>query len=250
MSLHLSLNQFKAKLGNYLPTKATNHRIIVPDDDYFPRLRELCTKHNILLIADEIQTGIARTGKMLCVEHWNVRPDVVLLGKAISGGVYPVSAVLADKHIMLCFEPGTHGSTYGGNPLACATAIAALEVVKEENLVERAAELGEHFRAALRAINSPLVSVVRGKGLLNAIVIDDTKTNGRTAWQLCLLMKTKGILAKPTHQNIIRLAPPLIISREDLDKGVRVIKECLDEFLTAEIPEEEAEQGYHPTLDE
>jgi ornithine--oxo-acid transaminase len=222
----------------------------VPDDEYFPKIRELCTKHNVLLIADEIQTGIARTGKMLCVEHWNVRPDIVLLGKAISGGVYPVSAVLADKEIMLCFEPGTHGSTYGGNPLACATAIAALEVVKDENLVERAGELGEYFRSALKAINSPLISVIRGKGLLNAIVIDEEKTNGRTAWQLCLLMKARGVLAKPTHENIIRLAPPLVISKEDLEKGVNVIKQCLEEFLTAEIPEEDGEKSYHPTLDE
>ena len=187
---------------------------------------------------------------MLCVEHWNVRPDVVLLGKAISGGVYPVSAVLADKDIMLYFEPGTHGSTYGGNPLACATAIAALQVVKDENLVQRAAELGEHFRSALKAISSPLVSVVRGKGLLNAIVIDEEKADGRTAWQLCLLMKSRGVLAKPTHENIIRLAPPLVISKEELDKGVSIIKQCLDEFLTADIPEEDGEKSYHPTMDE
>jgi len=226
------------------------YRIIVPDDDYFPKLRELCTKHNILLIADEIQTGIARTGKMLCVEHWNVRPDVILLGKALSGGVYPVSAVLANKDIMSCFEPGTHGSTYGGNPLASATAIAALQVIKDENLVQRAADLGEYFRSALRAIQSPLVSIVRGKGLLNAIVIDQTKTNGRTAWQLCLLMKSRGLLAKPTHENIIRLAPPLVISKEDLEKGVGIIKTCLQDFLKAEIPAEREEQEYHPTLDE
>ena len=184
------------------------------------------------------------------MEHWNVRPDVILLGKAISGGVYPVSAVLADKEIMLCFEPGTHGSTYGGNPLACAVAIAALKVVKDENLIQRAAELGDYFRTALTAINSPLVSVVRGKGLLNAIVIDETKTNGRTAWQLCLLLKQRGLLAKPTHENIIRLAPPLVISRLDLERGVNIIKLCLEEFLTAKIPEEMGEQGYHPTMDE
>jgi len=211
----------------------------------------LCTKHNVLLVADEIQTGIARTGKMLCVEHYNIRPDVILLGKALSGGVYPVSAVLANKDIMLCFEPGTHGSTYGGNPLACAVAIAALKVIKEENLVERAAELGEYFRSALKAINSPLVETVRGKGLLNAIVIDETKTNGRTAWQLCLLMKSRGLVAKPTHENIIRLAPPLVISKEDLERGVWIIKTCLEEFLTAEIPYESPEELlYHPTLDE
>jgi ornithine--oxo-acid transaminase len=188
---------------------------------------------------------------MLCVEHYNIRPDVILLGKALSGGVYPVSAVLADKDIMLCFEPGTHGSTYGGNPLACAAAIAALNVVKEENLVERAAELGDYFRSALRAIHSPLVETIRGKGLLNAMVIDETKTNGRTAWQLCLLMKKRGLLAKPTHENIIRLAPPLVISKEDLERGVGIIKACLEEFLTVEIPDESPEEmGYHPTMDE
>jgi ornithine--oxo-acid transaminase len=227
-----------------------NHSIVVPDDDYLPKVRELCTKHNVLLIADEIQTGIARTGKMLCVEHWNVKPDVVLLGKAISGGVYPVSAVLANKDIMLCFEPGTHGSTYGGNPLACAVAIAALKVVKEENLVQRAAELGDYFVSSLKALKSPLLPIVRGKGLFVAIVIDESKTNGRTAWQLCLLLKKRGLLAKPTHENIIRLAPPLVISKGDLERGVNIIKTCLEEFLTADIPEEKAEQGYHPTMDE
>lgn len=203
-----------------------------------------------MLIADEIQTGIARTGKLLCVEHWNVKPDVILLGKAISGGVYPVSAVLANKDIMLCFEPGTHGSTYGGNPLACAVAIAALKVVKEENLVQRAAELGDYFISSLKAIDSPIVSLVRGKGLFVALVIDETKTNGRTAWQLCLLLKSRGLLAKPTHKNIIRLAPPLVISKEDLEKGINIIKDCLEEFLTAEIPEDKEEQDFHPTLDE
>lgn len=203
-----------------------------------------------MLIADEIQTGIARTGKLLCVEHWNVKPDVILLGKAISGGVYPVSAVLANKDIMLCFEPGTHGSTYGGNPLACAVAIAALKVVKEENLVQRAAELGDYFISSLKAIDSPIVSLVRGKGLFVALVIDETKTSGRTAWQLCLLLKSRGLLAKPTHKNIIRLAPPLVISKEDLEKGINIIKDCLEEFLTAEIPEDKEEQDFHPTLDE
>lgn len=187
---------------------------------------------------------------MLCMEHWNVKPDVILLGKAISGGVYPVSAVLANKDIMLCFEPGTHGSTYGGNPLACAVAMAALQVVKDENLIERAAELGEYFRSALMAIKSPLISIVRGKGLLNAIVIDESKTNGRTAWQFCLLLKERGLLAKPTHENIIRLAPALVISKDELERGVNIIKTCLKEFLTAEIPAEMEEMGYHPTLDE
>jgi len=244
------IEPIQGEAGYVLQSTFLINRIVVPDDDYFPRIRELCNKYNVLLIADEIQTGIARTGKMLCVEHWNVRPDVVLLGKAISGGVYPVSAVLADKDIMLCFQPGTHGSTYGGNPLACAVAIAALKVVKDENLVQRAAELGEYFITSLKEIESPLVSIVRGKGLFVAIVIDETKTNGRTAWELCLLMKERGLLAKPTHENIIRLAPALVISKEDLTRGVDIIKKSLEEFLTADIPGEIEEKGYHPTLDE
>ncbi|CAG8677027.1 10879_t:CDS:2 [Funneliformis mosseae] len=204
--------------------------IFVPDDGYLKKVHELCKKHNVLLIADEVQTGLARTGKMLCQEHDGVRADIVLLGKALSGGVYPVSAVLADKHIMLCIKPGEHGSTYGGNPLGCAVAIAALEVIKEENLVERAAVLGEKFRTALRNINSPLIQLVRGRGLLNAIVIDETKSN-RSAWQLCLLLKSRGLLAKPTHVNIIRLAPTLNISEEELMRGVQIIEQSLKDIV-------------------
>ncbi len=213
--------------------------IMVPDDDYFPKVAELCKKYNVLLIADEIQTGIARTGKMLCTEHYGIKPDVILLGKAISGGVTPVSAVLSSREIMLCFSPGTHGSTYGGNPLSCRVAIAALEVVKEENLVERAAELGELFRTTLRnklGVNGKkIVSIIRGKGLLNAIVIDESHTNGRSAWDLCILLKNKGLLAKPTHQNIIRLAPPLVIERDDLLRGVDLIVESIEELPNAPI---------------
>ena len=170
--------------------------IVVPADDYLTKVHALCKKHNILFIADEIQTGIARTGKLLCVEHSNVKPDVVLLGKAISGGVTPVSAVLSSREIMLCFEPGTHGSTYGGNPLSCAVAIAALQVVKDENLVERAATLGEKFRTGLEPLlETGIVSEIRGRGLLNAIVIDHAKTNGRTAWDLCVSLMERGLLA-------------------------------------------------------
>lgn len=208
--------------------------IVVPADDYLTKVAALCKKHNVLFIADEIQTGIARTGKLLCVEHSNVKPDIVLLGKAISGGVTPVSAVLSSKEIMLCFEPGTHGSTYGGNPLSCAVAIAALQVVKDENLVERAATLGEEFRKGLEPLlESGIVSEIRGRGLLNAIVIDDAKANGRTAWDLCVLMKEKGLLAKPTHENIIRLAPPLVISKEDISKGLNIIIESVKELPNA-----------------
>ena len=167
---------------------------------------------------------------MLCQEHDGVRADIVLLGKALSGGVYPVSAVLADKDIMLCIKPGEHGSTYGGNPLGCAVAIAALEVIKEEKLVERAAELGEKFRTALRNINSPLVQTVRGRGLLNAMVIDETKSD-KTAWHLCLLLKTRGLLAKPTHNNIIRFAPALNISEEELMRGIGIIQQALKDIV-------------------
>lgn len=212
--------------------------IVVPPADYLTRVTELCKEHNVLLICDEIQTGIARTGKMLCYEHSaNVKPDIVLLGKAISGGVLPVSAVLSSKEIMLTLEPGCHGSTYGGNPLACRVAIAALDVVKDENLVERAQELGDFLKDELTKLQSEsngMISEVRGKGLLSAIVIDESKTNGRSAWDLCLLMKNHGVLAKPTHDHIIRLAPPLIISKEDLLKGVDSIRQSLKELPTAE----------------
>ncbi|KAH0607640.1 uncharacterized protein H6S33_002674 [Morchella sextelata] len=206
--------------------------IVVPDDDYLSKVHELCKKHNVLLICDEIQTGIARTGKLLCCEHSKVRPDIILLGKAISGGMYPVSAVLADKHIMLTVEPGTHGSTYGGNPLGCAVAIAALEVVRDEKLTENAEVLGKKFREGLRAIKNPAIKLVRGKGLLNAVIIDESKTSGHSAWELCLLLKEKGLLAKPTHQNIIRLAPPLVINEEQIDRALKIFEEALNELPT------------------
>ncbi|RCK58815.1 Ornithine aminotransferase [Candida viswanathii] len=211
--------------------------IVVPPADYLPRVQELCKKHNVLLICDEIQTGIARTGKMLCYEHSEgVKPDIILLGKAISGGIMPVSAVLSSKEIMLTLEPGSHGSTYGGNPLACRVAIAALDVVRDEKLVERSQKLGQLLKEKLIELqkeSNGMISEVRGKGLLSAIVIDESKTNGRTAWDLCLLMKNHGVLAKPTHDNIIRLAPPLVISEEDLLKGVDSIRQSLKELPTA-----------------
>lgn len=211
--------------------------IVVPPKDYLSQVQSLCKKHNVLLICDEIQTGIARTGKMLCYEHSeNVKPDVILLGKAISGGVTPVSAVLSSKDIMLCLEPGSHGSTYGGNPLSCKVAMAALQVVKDENLVERSRKLGELLFNKLTELKEEfggIISEVRGKGLLSAIVIDDTKTNDRSAWDLCLVMKDHGVLAKPTHDHIIRLAPPLVISEEDLLKGVEAIKQSLIELPNA-----------------
>ncbi|KXT18158.1 hypothetical protein AC579_7701 [Pseudocercospora musae] len=207
--------------------------IVVPDDRYLRRVRELCTKHNVLLICDEIQTGIARTGKMLCHEWSGIKPDLVLLGKAISGGMYPVSCVLGSKEVLLTVEPGTHGSTYGGNPLGSAVAIKALEIVEEEQLTQRAQTLGERFREGIQDIMSrySMITLVRGKGLLNAIVIDESKTNGHSAWDLCMLMKEKGLLAKPTHQNIIRLAPPLVISEDQIRRALSII-----EAAVAELP--------------
>ena len=199
----------------------------------------LCDRYNVLLICDEIQTGIARTGKMLCHEWSGIKPDLVLLGKAISGGLYPVSCVLGRKDIMLMIEPGTHGSTYGGNPLGCAIAIRALEVVRDEHMVERAETLGHVFRKGLEALKSPVIQVVRGKGLLNAIVIDESKTNGHTTWELCLLLKQKGLLAKPTHQNIIRLAPPLVITEEEIQQALKIIEEAVTELPNIKGPVEE-----------
>ncbi|PBK85660.1 ornithine aminotransferase [Armillaria gallica] len=215
--------------------------IVVPEEGYLSRVHALCKKHNVLLICDEIQTGLCRTGKMLDCQYDNVRPDMVLLGKALSGGMYPVSAVLADRDIMLCIKPGEHGSTYGGNPLGCAVAMTALKVLVDERLAERATVLGELFRSSVTKLNSPLVQTVRGRGLLNAVVIDESNSRkGRTAWQLCLLLKSRGVLAKPTHVNIIRFAPPLVISEEDLLKAVRIIGECLEDLDKVDvIPDED-----------
>ncbi|OJJ46813.1 hypothetical protein ASPZODRAFT_131701 [Penicilliopsis zonata CBS 506.65] len=208
--------------------------IVVPDESYLQEARALCDRYNVLLICDEIQTGIARTGKLLCHEWSGIKPDMVLLGKAISGGMYPVSCVLGRRDVMLTVEPGTHGSTYGGNPLGCAVAIRALEVVRDEHMVDRAERLGHVFRAGLEAIQSPVIQLVRGKGLLNAIVIDESKTNGHSAWDLCMLMKEKGLLAKPTHQNIIRLAPPLVITDEEIQTALGIIAEAVQELPTLE----------------
>ncbi|KJA25009.1 hypothetical protein HYPSUDRAFT_76297 [Hypholoma sublateritium FD-334 SS-4] len=205
--------------------------IVVPPEGYLQGVADLCKKYNVLLICDEIQTGLCRTGKMLACEYDGIRPDIVLLGKALSGGVYPVSAVLADKDVMLCIQPGEHGSTYGGNPLGCAVAMTALNVLVEERLAERAFVLGEFFRTAVRDLKSPLIKEVRGRGLLNAIVIDEASSKkqgkGRTAWQFCLLLKSRGVLAKPTHVNIVRFAPPLVIEEADLREAVKIIGECL-----------------------
>lgn len=200
--------------------------VFVPDDGYLSKAYALCKAANVLFIADEIQTGLARTGKLLACDHENVRPDILILGKALSGGTFPVSAVLADDDIMLCIKPGEHGSTYGGNPLACKIAIASLEVLKEENLAENAAKLGEYFRETIRGFNNPLVKEVRGKGLLNAIVIDHPDPDA--AWNLCLDLKENGLLAKPTHGDKIRFAPPLVINREQVTDCLSIIKESLN----------------------
>jgi len=202
--------------------------VYVPEDGYLKNAYDLCKKHNVLFIADEVQTGIARTGKLLAVDHENVRPDILILGKALSGGVLPVSAVLADDDIMLVIKPGEHGSTFGGNPLSAKVAISALEVVKEEELAERADKLGKIFREELQKIDSDMIELVRGKGLLNAVIIKPK--NGKTAWDVCLALKENGLIAKPTHNHIIRFAPPLVISEEDLMEAIEIIKKTMKEF--------------------
>lgn len=202
--------------------------VFIPHEGYLKQASDLCKKHHVLFMADEVQTGIARTGKLLAVDYESVRPDILILGKAISGGVYPVSCVLADDEIMLCIKPGEHGSTYGGNPLAAKVAIAALEVVKNEKLAENAMYLGEIFRTEIAAIKSKLVEQVRGKGLLNAVVIKPT--NGKTAWDVCLALKENGVLAKPTHCHIIRFAPPLVMTEPELQDAIERIKSTILSF--------------------
>ena len=205
--------------------------VIVPDEGYLSGVRSLCNKYNVLFIADEVQTGIGRTGKLLATDYELARPDILILGKALSGGVFPVSAVLADNDVMMCIGPGEHGSTFGGNPLACAVAHAALEVIINENLIEKAYDLGNIFRAKLNSYikNSKVVKLVRGKGLLNAIVINDT-IDSKTAWEICLKLRDNGLLAKPTHGNIIRFAPPLVITEHQLVDCVNIIIKTLSEF--------------------
>ena len=202
--------------------------VVVPDEGYLEGVRRLCDKYNVLFIADEVQTGIGRTGKLLASDYENAKPDILILGKALSGGVFPVSAVLANNEVMMCIKPGEHGSTFGGNPLACAVAKAALEVIIEEDLAENAYNLGEYFREELNKFikDSSIVKLVRGKGLLNAIVINDTEES-KTAWNICLEMKNNGLLAKPTHGNIIRFAPPLTITRNQLDDCIKIIIDTL-----------------------
>ncbi|MCR5131054.1 MAG: ornithine--oxo-acid transaminase [Prevotella sp.] len=202
--------------------------VFVPDDGYLKRCFDLCHEHNVLFIADEVQTGIARTGRMLCSEHDGIRPDIVVLGKALGGGVLPVSACLADDEIMLNIQPGEHGSTFGGFPLAARVAMEALKVVKDEHLVENAERMGRLFREEISKINSPFIKQVRGRGLLNAIVTEPVA--GKTAWDICIRMMEKGLLAKPTHDHIIRFAPPLVINEEQLREAIGIIRETFEEM--------------------
>ena len=205
--------------------------VMVPDEGYLKKAYDLCKSKNVLFIADEVQTGISRTGKLYCCQHDGVKPDILILGKALSGGVFPVSAALADDEIMMTIKPGEHGSTFGGNPLGCKVAMAALEVAVEENLADNAQELGELFRSEISKFieTSNIVNGVRGKGLLNAILINDTEDSD-TAWNICLKLRDNGLLAKPTHGNIIRFAPPLVINREELLECVSIITKTLKGF--------------------
>ena len=204
--------------------------VVVPDENYLKGVRDLCTKYNVLLIADEVQTGLARTGKMLACDHANVKPDILVLGKALSGGVLPVSAVLASNEVMLTIKPGEHGSTYGGNPLACAVAMEALKVLKDEKLAENSEKLGIVFRDEMNKLKleTDLITAVRGKGLFNAIVIKEK--NGKTAWDVCMQFAEHGLLAKPTHGDIIRFAPPLVITKEQLMECVAIIRKVILNF--------------------
>ena len=205
--------------------------VYVPSEGYLAGAKALCNKYNVLFIADEVQTGIARTGKLVCVDHEDAKPDILILGKALSGGAYPVSAVLANNNIMDVIQPGNHGSTFGGNPVAAAVAIAALEVVKEEQLCENAEELGQLFRSEMNKFieTSSIATLVRGKGLLNAVVINDTEDSD-TAWNICMKLRDNGLLAKPTHGNIIRFAPPLVMTKEQLLDCISIITSTLKEF--------------------
>ncbi|WP_211829081.1 ornithine--oxo-acid transaminase [Kistimonas asteriae] len=202
--------------------------VIIPDDGYLQQVRALCDQYGVLFIGDEIQTGIARTGRLLAVDHEQVRPDVLILGKALSGGVLPVSAVLASDEVMLCIQPGQHGSTYGGNPLGCRVATAAMEVVRDEKLAENADRLGQAFRDGLAQIRHPMLRSVRGKGLLNAIDIEPL--NGAEAWDVCLKLAEKGLLAKPTHRDTIRLSPPLVINDAQVSQSLSIIEDALKAF--------------------
>ena len=228
-ALETVLSQYADKVAGFLLEPIQGEAgVFVPDDGYLKTCYDICKKHNVLFIADEVQTGIARTGKLLACDHEGVRPDILILGKALSGGVLPISAVLADDEIMLTIKPGEHGSTFGGFCLAGRVAVAALQVVKDEHLAEKAEKLGQIFRREMNSVKSDMIELVRGKGLLNAIVI--RPKNGKEAWDVCLKMKELGVLAKPTHQHIIRFAPPLVITEEQLREAIDLIKEAITSF--------------------
>lgn len=228
-ALEKALKAEESKIAGFLVEPIQGEAgVYVPEEGYLAKAYNLCKKHNVLFIADEVQTGIARTGKLLACDHENVKPDILILGKALSGGVIPVSAVLANDEIMLCIKPGEHGSTFGGFPLAGKVAAAALEVVKEEKLAEKAEHLGKVFREYMSNVKSDMISLIRGKGLLNAIIIQPR--NGKTAWDVCLKMKELGVLAKPTHGHIIRFAPPLVITEQELLDACAIIKEAILSF--------------------
>ncbi len=232
-ALEIALREHAERICGFLVEPIQGEAgVYVPTEGYLKGARELCSKYNVLLIIDEIQTGIARTGRMLAADHEDVRADILILGKALSGGVLPVSVALADDEIMLCIKPGQHGSTFGGNPLACAVTMAALAVVKDEKLADNAARLGELFRERMRGVMAQrpdLVTTVRGKGLLNALIIQETE-DGRTAWDVCVTLMENGLLAKPTHGDIIRFAPPLVISEAQLNEACDVIERVLLAF--------------------
>ena len=202
--------------------------VFVPDEGYLKKAAELCKKYNVLFIADEVQTGLGRTGKLLACDHENVKPDILILGKAVSGGVYPVSCVLANDEIMLTIKPGEHGSTYGGNPIAARVAMAAIDVILDEKLVENSNRMGEIFRREMKSVESKMIEIVRGKGLLNAIAVKPN--NGKTAWDVCLRLKENGLIAKPTHEHIIRFTPPLIITEHEMMEAIEIIKKTFKEF--------------------
>ena len=228
-ALETVLSQYADKVAGFLLEPIQGEAgVFVPDDGYLKTCYDICKKHNVLFIADEVQTGIARTGKLLACDHEGVRPDILILGKALSGGVLPISAVLADDEIMLTIKPGEHGSTFGGFCLAGRVAVAALQVVKDEHLAEKDEKLGQIFRSEMNSVKSDMIELVRGKGLLNAIVI--RPKNGKEAWEVCLKMKELGVHAKPTHQHIIRFAPPLVITEEQLREAIDLIKEAITSF--------------------
>jgi ornithine--oxo-acid transaminase len=202
--------------------------VVVPQEGYLKKVQGLCKKHNVLLIVDEVQTGLGRTGRLLCSDYENVKPDILILGKSLSGGLYPVSCVLASNEVMLVIRPGQHGSTYGGNPLACRVAKTALEVIKEENLVENSYNMGMLLRKKLKRINSRLISEVRGKGLMNALVYNEGEWG--TAWDFCLRLRDNGLLTRPTRDNIVRLAPPLCIKKKQIDEAISIIRKTLKSF--------------------